>query len=320
MGTILDPAAAGNTAFSLSTPGLQIAWDSTSLGALKECPRKYQYSIMLAKAPRETSVHLAFGLHYHAALEWYDHQRAQGASHSDAYLSTIRRALQLTWNRALGRPWLSDDKYKNRLTLVRSIAWYLDQFAVDALQTVILSNGKPAVELSFQLNLETSAPSGEPYLLCGHIDRLVLSGSTPFVLDRKTTKTTITPDFFDKYSPDNQFSTYSFAAKIIYQTPAKGLIVDAAQIAVGFTRFQRGIVNRTEEQLNDWFTDTITWLRLAEGFAQAQYWPQNDKSCGNYGGCPFRSVCSKGPSTRDLWLERDFQTRVWNPLIARGDV
>ncbi len=317
--TKLDPSE-WNSAFSTQIPGLQLAWDSTSLGTLKECPRKYQYSIMLAKVPRDTSVHLTFGLHYHSVLEWYDHKKSQGASHEEAFLSAVRRALVLTWDSARKRPWISDDKYKNRLTLVRSIVWYLDTFADDALQTVQLANGKPAVELSFKLPLPAENSLGEQYLLCGHIDRLVTMAGTPYVLDRKTTKSGITPDFFTKYSPDNQFSTYAFASKIIYNTPTEGIIVDAAQIGVNFTRFQRGIVSRNEEQLNDWYSDTTYWMSLAEHFAKDQHWPQNDKSCGNYGGCPFRSVCSKSPSTRDLWLKADFQERVWNPLIARGDV
>lgn len=317
---MLDPAAAGNTAFSSIIPGLQLAWDSTSMGALKECPRKYQYSIMLGYSPRETSVHLLFGLYYHAALEWYDHKRSSGESHDAAMLSTVRRALALTWDQAKNRPWVSDDKYKNRFTLVRSVIWYLDQFAQDTAKTVQLANGKPAVELSFQLDLGVSSPSHQPYIVCGHLDRLVEMGERIMVLDRKTTKSTITPEFFHQFSPHNQFSTYAFASRVIYNTPAQGIIVDAAQVAVGFTRFQRGIVTRNEDQLNDWYNDFVFWLGLAEHFAQQQYWPQNDKSCSNYGGCPFRSVCAKSPSVRDLWLRTDFEKRVWNPLVARGDV
>jgi hypothetical protein len=36
----------GRKAFSPSIPGLQFAFDSVSLGLLKECPRKYQYTIL----------------------------------------------------------------------------------------------------------------------------------------------------------------------------------------------------------------------------------------------------------------------------------
>ena len=317
--TVLDPSTE-NTAFSPVIPGLQIAWDSTSLGTLKECPRKYQYSIMLGKQPREISVHLSFGLYYHAALEWYDHQKSKGASHEDAFLSAVRKALELTWNAKLKRPWISDDKYKNRFTLVRSIVWYLEQFAEDSVETIQLANGKPAVELSFRLNLDHRASSGEEYMICGHIDRLVTFNGRPFVLDRKTTKSQLMPEFFDRFTPDNQMSTYAFASKIIYNTPTDGLIIDAAQIAIGFTRFQRGGVTRTENQLDDWYHDTLFWISLAEEFARRQHWPQNDKSCSNYGGCPFRMVCAKQPSVRDLWLAQGYAKRMWNPLIARGDV
>lgn len=319
MPQILDPSTY-NTSFSQITPGLQIAWDSTSLGTLKECPRKYQYSIMLGFQPKEISVHLTFGLHYHAGLEWYDHEKSKGLSHQDAFLSTVRKVLQLTWDAKRQRPWLSDDKYKNRLTLVRSVIWYLDQFAQDSVETVQLANGKPAVELSFRLNLDHQSSQGEEYMICGHIDRLVLFNGQPYVLDRKTTKSALSPDFFSKFSPDNQMSTYSFASKIIYNTPTQGLIIDAAQVGVTFTRFQRGLVGRSSEQLDDWYNDTLVWLAQAEQYAKMQYWPQNDKSCGNYGGCPFRSVCAQAPSTRLLWLQNSFQHRIWNPLISRGDV
>lgn len=319
MGQVLDPSNE-NSSFSLKVPGLQLAWDSTSLGALKECPRKYQYSIMLGRQPRETSVHLIFGLHYHAALEWYDHQKSRGASHEEAVLSTVRRTLEITWNKTLRRPWLSDDKYKNRGTLLRSVVWYLEQFAEDSITTIQLANGKPAVELSFRLDLDHNSQGGESFMICGHIDRLGMFNERPFVVDRKTSKSQLMPEFFERFTPDNQMSTYSFASKIIYNTPTDGIIIDAAQVAVTFTKFQRGVVTRTDGQLNDWYNDTIFWISMAEEFARRQYWPQNDKSCNNYGGCPFRPVCSKSPETRDLWLRQSFTRRLWNPLIARGDV
>ena len=62
----------------------------------------------------------------------------------------------------------------NRLTLLRSVVWYLDQFEHDSLETVILQDGKPAVELSFRFLTNYQAPTGEPFLLCGHFDRVAL--------------------------------------------------------------------------------------------------------------------------------------------------
>lgn len=311
--------AAQNSAFSADQPNLQLAWDSTSLGTLKECPRKYYYFMLLGIRPRAESVHLTFGLHYHAALEFYDHKRAQGASHAEALLATVRHTLEITWDRRLGRPWQSDDRNKNRVTLLRTVVWYLDQFADDVLQTVILANGKPAVELSFRMELGLQAFTGEHWLLAGHLDRLVTFGEQTYVLDRKTTKSTLSEYFFNQFTPHNQFSLYALASRVIYRTQTYGIICDGAQVAVTFSRFQRGIVTRSEPQLAEWLTDTHMWLELATTFARAGHWPMNDKSCSNYGGCPYQALCSKSPLVRDEW-HKSFAPVKWNPLEIRGDI
>ena len=117
-----------NTSFSLSIPNLQFAWDSTSLGTLKECPRKYYYSIVLGKQPRNISVHLTFGLLMHGGVERYHHGKARGEPHNDALDSALIWVLAETWNKELSRPWASGDSYKNRYTLLRTLVWYLDKY------------------------------------------------------------------------------------------------------------------------------------------------------------------------------------------------
>ena len=309
---------APNSSFSTISPNLQLAWDSTSLGALKTCPRYYQYNLIEGWRPRVESVHLTFGAAYHAALEAYDHARSRGQGHEAAQREAVRRALLDTWDQARSRPWSSDDPNKNRLTLVRSVVWYLEQFAEDPLTTVQLQNGKPAVELSFRFESGHSSQQGESFLLCGHLDRLVTtpSGET-WVLDRKTTKSLIDERWFAGFSPDNQFTLYTLAADVVYFTNVRGVIVDGAQIAVTFSRFQRGIVTRHPSALGEWFAELPLWLGHAERYAAEGYWPMNDKACGNYGGCPYRPICSMPPSTRQQWLEAQYHRRVWDPLQTR---
>ena len=58
--------------FSPTIPGLQLAWDSTSLGVFKRCPREYYFTIILGWVPRTTSVHLTFGIMLHKAREIYE--------------------------------------------------------------------------------------------------------------------------------------------------------------------------------------------------------------------------------------------------------
>ena len=314
-----------NSSFSKTLPTFQFAWDSTSLGLFKECPRKYYYSMLLAKAPREVSVHLTFGIAYHKALEMYDHARAAGADHHEATRAAVRSALSVTW--IDGKAWFSDDPYKNRFTLVRSVVWYLEHFEVDPCKTVILANGKPAVELSFRFETEWNF-GVEPILLSGHLDRLVEFNDSIYVLDRKTTKSALDDRFTKGWNPNSQMTQYTFAAQVIYRTPARGVIIDGAQILVGATRFNRSLTMRTPAQLTEWYYNTGFYIRLAfESAARAydrpdsaeQFYPMNDKACGNYGGCDFRQICSKDPKVRRQWLDSIFKSRVWDPLQVRGD-
>jgi hypothetical protein len=315
-----------NSAFSTELPTWQLAWDSTSIGLLKECPRKYQLTMGSATtpgwSPRAESVHLRFGTEVHAARQVYDLARSHGRSHDDALDIAVDHALRSTYDYDRNRPWFSDHKEKNRFTLLRTIVWYLDEYGPnDPLQTVTLTNGKPAVELSFRMQTDLRI-GGEPITLCGHMDRLVTASfdQRTYIADIKTTGSTLGTDYFSRFSPDNQFSLYSFAAKVVYSQPVAGLIVDAAQVAVTFSRFQRGLVPRHPAQLDEWYKDLEVWLEQAYSFARKDHWPMNDKSCNNYGGCPFRGICGHVPSVRDEWLRASFAHRVWDPLRARGDV
>lgn len=323
----------------LEGTNIQFAWDSTSLGWLKVCPRLYQYSMIEKWRARGNSVHLDFGLWYHDALETYDKFRAgdhsvhgysDPLSHEDALREVVRKCLTVTWNHnGAEGPWVSEHNLKTRETLIRSVIWYLEQFGEhDSAQTVILANGKPAVELSFRMELDwgprysqseenDNGPAAQPYVLSGHLDRVVNFQDAFYVMDRKTSSTTIGGYYFDQYNPDNQMSLYSMAARVIYQTPVRGVIIDAAQIAVGFSRFSRGFTFRTEAQTEEWFENTKEWLRLAEQYAVAGFWPMNDKACHHYGGCTFRKICSKSPEVRERFLESDFVKKQWNPLESR---
>ena len=313
-----QPLAIRNPAFSSAVPGLQIAWDSTSLGLLKECPRKYYLFMVEGWTPRAQSIHLRFGQIYHSALETYDRAKAKGASHDEAARSAIRHALVESWDG--DKPWITDDSYKNRLTLLRSVCWYLEQFAEDTLETIQLSNGSPAVELTFRVELEHLAPDGTRFMLSGHLDRLALFQGSPFVCDRKTTKSALDDRFFSGFSPSNQMQIYDLGAFLTYQIPPKGIIIDGAQIAVNFTRFQRGFVHYTSSQREEFYDELGLWFQVAAFYAQKSFWPKNEKACGNYGGCPLLAICSKPPGLRHDWLSATFYHRIWNPLQVRGDI
>ena len=176
----------------------------------------------------------------------------------------------------------------------------MDQFEDDALKTITLADGSPAVELMFTLDL------GNGLVLRGKLDRLVDYAGDTYVLDQKTTGTTITPRYFEGWSPDTQMSAYTFAGQALYKLPIKGVILDAAQIAVGFTRFERGFVFRSSAQLEEWYKSALYHIEAARSATREGYFPQRFSSCGNFGGCEFRGVCSRSPEVREQFLKADF--------------
>lgn len=314
MHAAIAPATATNTSFSQSIPGLQIVWDSTSLSAFKTCPRLYLYSIVLGRQPRGSRVDLDFGIWMHSGREQYYLERARGQTHEQAIRHAVVWILDATWNRTLGRGWVSGDPNKNRFTLLRTLVWYLDRWRDDPLQTIILANGKPAVELSFQFAIPLEAPSGDHIRLSGHLDRVVNFNGDTYLTDLKTTKHTLSQEYFSQFTPDNQMSFYSVASEVVFGLPVQGLIVDAAQVAVTFSRFGRGLVTRTRSQLDEWFEDTQHYLQSAMDMAVAQHWPMNDKACFR---CAFREACSLPPGDRMEYLSNAFTTRVWDPAKSR---
>lgn len=319
--------------------GLQYAFDSTSLKLAETCLYKYKLKMIDRWQPMRKSVHLLFGGWYATALENFHKAVADGVDYEQATCDVVHEALIATWEygdcegcegtgsaggeqecimcsgtgngESIG-PWVSDHNTKTRENLIRTIIWYLDQFKDDSCKTVILSNGTAAVEHSFKLEVDNGL------IFAGHLDRLVEYGGKLLVQDQKTTGSTITPRFFDGFNPDTQMSMYTFAGKAIFNIPVKGVMIDGAQIAVGFTRFERGFTFRDDAQLAEWYDVAMHTAERARNAVREQYFPMNPSSCGNFGGCEFRHICARSPAVRTQFLKGEFvQGEQWNPLKER---
>lgn len=305
-------------------PGTKIQWalDSTSIGYFKTCPRLYYYIMIEGYSPKGEAIHLRFGLEYHQALHDYEKCKATGISHNEAVFDTIR-ALLIRIADWKPQPTRDSEKPKSKHGLLRTVIWYLDQFKDDPAVTVILANGLPAMELSFKFELDWTPNdfAGTNYTLCGHLDRVVEFSDHKFVMDRKTTTATPSSYYFDQYDPNNQMSLYTLGGKVVLDSPIKGVIIDAAQVAMGFSRFVRGFTYRTDDRIEEWLKDLHYITETMQYCATADYWPQNDTACDKFGGCRFRKICSKSPSVRETFLAADFnkleENDKWNPLKAR---
>lgn len=306
---------------------IQYAWDSTSLADLKKCPRYYQYIHIEGWQPKDESIHLRFGIEYHQALHDYELGRAAGSDHDDALRVAIRDLLV----RCQDFPDVSPDdkpsiRVKTKTNLVRTVVWYLDQFGKDdPAETVMLRDETPAMEVSFKFELDWGVGGNsiheQPYILCGHLDRIVTFNDETFVMDRKTATTTLSAAYFDQYAPHPQMTLYTLAGQVVLGTSIRGVIIDAAAIQVGGSWYQRGFTYRTQGQLEEWLRDLRVLLGQAESYATNNYWPMNDTACDKYGGCRFREICNKDPAVRDRFLAGKFTQRSeeerWNPLKPR---
>lgn len=308
--------------FAEIEPGIsvQYALDSTSLGYMKTCPRLYQYTMLQGYQSKSESVHLRFGIEYHQALHDYETARASGLSFNEAVHITVKELIERIrdWD---PEPQRKSEEYKSKDNLLRSVIWYLDHFKDDAAKTVILSNGRPAMEVSFRFELDIGPTAHQPYLLCGHLDRIVDFNGSYFVMDRKTTTSALTEYYFGQYEPNNQMTLYTIAGQVVLGSPIKGVIIDAVQIQQSASHFARRLTYRTSAQLEEWLRSLDTLLAQYKDYALNDYYPLNDTACDKFGGCRFRAICSRSPEVRDAFLGSDYnqltESERWNPLKPR---
>jgi hypothetical protein len=302
--------------------GVQVAWDATSLEMAQTCARKYYYRMILNIAPRATSVHLFFGQIYASCLEHYYLFRAEGLSHDDALFEVVSEALISSWNHErkdgvrvpdTGQPYPFDHPAKTRSTLVRSIIWYLEEYEDDEIvQTHILENGKPAVELSFAVEFD------DDLFYCGHLDRAVLYGGALYWADNKTSGKPVNDYWFRNFEMSNQFFGYTWAGQIVLHSPVRGGLIEGAYIAPGFTEFARKPIVFQQERIEEWRETAIESIRLMQSYTARRVFPMNLTSCDKYGGCPYKELCTSTPRVREHFLQSNYQTvPVWSPATPR---
>lgn len=301
-----------NTSFK---NGVQFAWDSTSIGLWKTCPRKYYYSIVLGYEPRVMAPPLSFGIALHSSMEHWHKLIASGVDKHSALISVVRQA------GLFGESLPTGDTARTKETLIRTVIWYFDQFWEDKAVTLIKPDGKPAIEYHFKLPFMEYLNTD--IFICGHIDRMVKWQDQVFVSDYKTSKYPLDSRFFSQFKPGTQMPLYITACHLVSETvadlpSAHGVIIDGIQLGVNFSRFARHVVEFSLEEINEYIEDLKYWITSAMDACKANYFPQNAESCQKYSGCHFLEICSKSPARRQAYLEGNFIKRIWSPLQPRN--
>jgi len=317
-------ATAENTSFSKEIPGLQIAWDAHSLKTLRECPRKYALSNILGYVRKTRATPLVFGILVHKAIEVWSKLTIEGTPHNEAVAEALKIAFSQEpeageWINDQWIPRDSEKPQRNRMALARTIVWVLDSMQESPIETVVLPDGTPAVELSFRFATDHKTPTGENYLLCGHFDRLVTFIGQTFFLDTKTTSTNPGPSYWAQFEIDTQMTLYTLAGGVVLGQKVSGGLIQAIQLGTSWCRPLLQPIYRTKGQLAEWMDDLRHTLTQAEHYAKSNYWPPNDSgaACHKFSGCQFRDICTKDPSVRHSFLHADFERRTWDPLVPR---
>lgn len=290
--------------------------DNTSLSMFKDCPRKYYYGILQGYRPKTTAAPLTFGGAYHEGLEVLDRELARGCSRDEA----IHLALRAAWAKSNDPSFLLDSR-RTRTSLLRAIVWYADHYKSDPMATVVLPNGKAAVELSFRIELPfVFGHSDDPVFYCGHIDRVVEYNRQIYAAEHKHTVSSIQYDsYWDRYTFSSQISGYVLALQTNFNLNVAGALIDATQVGATFARFGRRIAHRVQAHQQEWLLDLSYWMSQLDLCLQADRWPHNSEACSKWGGCQFRSVCFTSPSVRQAVLEQEFRIEKWNPIKPRGE-
>lgn len=317
-------------AFSKGNPNLRRVWDATTFRAFIKDPASYKLKYVDGWRHRDPAPPLVFGSYLHSALETYDkemftHQDSERAlvaalEHAHA-LATSTGEFGYTLN-AISADFAKDKQanYRTLKTLLRTLVWYQAEYADDDVIEVVGIGGEPAVELSWRVPLPIKTPSGEDYILAGHLDGLVDIGGNKFVRERKHTLRTINKWYFDQFSPDPQVSTYSMLGSAILGEPVGGVLIEVAQVGVTFSRFMRKEIPRTKAQQDEFLQHMCFWIKMAERCAEEDIWPINDVGLQIFGGGPFRQLLARDPGHRTKYMGLDFvqdRNGMWNPLTVR---
>jgi hypothetical protein len=294
MATILKDHFEEQTKFD--EDGKQRVLDASSLDDLMACPKYYHYKKVMALKPKHNKASTQWGNIVHKGLERYDECILEGMDWDDA----VREAVKATLVECKDHDDTKDNA-RTTETAVRAIVWYADRYKDDTLVTAELHDGAPATEIRFEVPIPDTN-----YRFSGRIDRIVWADDELFLLDRKTTKQSLSGYYFKDYELSLQVQAYIWASKRFLDLPVAGLLIDAIQTGVNFTRFNRSPFFISDGRLDEFEELLRHHIDMLEWYHDKNYWPRNFTSCGRYGGCQFAPICSMAPHRRQIWLKEYF--------------
>ena len=300
----------------MTRPPFPAVLDSTIVGSFRSCRQKAYQEYVQHWKPKSPSIHLHAGGAYAKGMEearkaFYVDQ----ASEPDAIAAGMKALVE-----AYGSFECPADSAKSLERMMGAFEYYFVMYpmASDKAIPVTMPGGARGIEFSFAEPLfwEDGSPvihpnTGDPLMYCGRMDMMANYAGAMFGYDDKTTSS-LGASWSKQWDLRSQFTGYCWGAKAA-GFPLQGFLVRGVSILKTKYDTQQAITYRPQWMIDRWYTQLLRDIRAMMTAWESGYWDYDlDHACTEFGGCIFRRVCLSDNPT--LWLEQDFEHRVWNPL------
>jgi hypothetical protein len=302
--------------------------DNSSLCIWEECNRKFLYRVLLNLRDPEEKLAISFGKAMHSFLEFYyggfDFETSFGAFVKTATRDNTK--IQIRRVDSVNASQMMEYSVEFGYVLCKK---YVESHPLDREYFEVLkdSDGKPYTETGFAIDLPNGIIIGLIDLMCRtrYNNRKVIS-------DHKTTKHNLNATWLSQFNPNNQVSTYLYAASDYMGEPVTTAIINAIRVK----DYSRGDVEENDKRLFHRIETTRTMAQLEQRMRHANFqlgqiqqsiaagvdgFPMHTQSCNTkYGDCEYRRLCeSQDDRMLQLMAETTFKVEKWVPYEVLED-
>lgn len=267
---------------------IPIRLSHSAMDTLLTCERKFQLERLLVNdVQREETEHTVFGKAYGAGIATYLTTQDKDQALFQAWLSYY--------------PELETDKKSQVKCMAALIASFPKLDILLEEYEMVYFNDKPAVELSFRINLS------EHFYFVGYIDAVLRHKTSRvcFVLEAKTTGLQLL-DLDPLYKNSGQALGYSIALDRIVgrEQSAYGVLYFVAQLKKEAPTIHILPYNKTLLDRLNWFISLAQDIDRLDTMREMNVYPMRGKSCLNFNRpCRYFGVC--GLKAADILKRRE---------------
>lgn len=290
-----QPKAKRMMEYSHEGDRILVSINSSSLEIIQTCKRKALYYLAGKYRSEKPSEALTFGSAIHKGLEsWYLNGRNDDAGIT-AFVECAKPLAALHEK---------DKRHPNNG--IKILKNYFQVYKDDPYEILMDEQGKPYIERDFEFELLKT--DNVTINLFGTIDCIFKHKDTGEIViaDHKTTSS-LGQEFYNRLSPNNQYTTYIMAAQTVFGLNTDRFLVNGIQVAKTKWDLSRQFTTRSEQDITECRGAYYAAVREFLACTQSGFWPMSAPSpCSNWGGCMYREVCDLPANLRQDMLDKKF--------------